>query len=320
MTKTVLAFGETLWDLFPTGAKLGGAPFNFVYRAACLGERGIMVSRLGRDALGRKAFEQIVSLGMETGQVQWDARHPTGTVDVTFDAGHNPHYVINPDVAYDYIRPTKELLAAAAGADCICFGTLAQRCEVSRRALRRLLDAAGGALKLLDINLRPNCYTQETVRESLEEADILKLNETEAVQLAELLQIPGAASCGGARPPAEIAEDLVEKCSLSCCVVTLGDRGALAVAADGRKAYVPGFRVALVDPCGSGDAFTAGFLHRYFEGARLSECCRYGNALGAIVAAQRGATEPFDAAGVQKFLESGVERTGAPDMESITFP
>ena len=37
MAKTIIAYGETLWDLLPTGAVLGGAPFNFCYRAASLG-------------------------------------------------------------------------------------------------------------------------------------------------------------------------------------------------------------------------------------------------------------------------------------------
>ncbi len=51
MQKLIVAYGEILWDLMPTGSVLGGAPFNFVYRVNSLGHRGLMVSRLGNDEL-----------------------------------------------------------------------------------------------------------------------------------------------------------------------------------------------------------------------------------------------------------------------------
>ena len=102
MQRTVLSFGETLWDLLPTATTLGGAPFNFAYRANCLGEKGIMVSRLGRDELGKQAMERILALGMDTTYIQWDDERPTGTVTVSFDEAENPDYVVIPDVAYDY--------------------------------------------------------------------------------------------------------------------------------------------------------------------------------------------------------------------------
>ncbi len=56
MKKTIVAFGELLWDILPSCTVLGGAPFNFAYRVNTLGDIGLMVSRLGRDELGRKAF------------------------------------------------------------------------------------------------------------------------------------------------------------------------------------------------------------------------------------------------------------------------
>jgi len=53
MKKTILSFGEILWDLLPDHTALGGAPFNFVYRVNSLGDTGLMVSRLGSDDFGR---------------------------------------------------------------------------------------------------------------------------------------------------------------------------------------------------------------------------------------------------------------------------
>src|SRR5438874_9849262 len=109
MTKTgspfqIVAFGEILWDLLPTGSVLGGAPFNFAYRMNALGDRGWMVSRLGKDELGRKAREQAAALGMDARFLQEDADRPTGTVRIRIDADKNLDITILPDVAYDYIE------------------------------------------------------------------------------------------------------------------------------------------------------------------------------------------------------------------------
>ncbi|MBI3945921.1 MAG: carbohydrate kinase [Armatimonadetes bacterium] len=301
MRKTVLAFGEVLWDLLPSGAVLGGAPFNFAYRIHALGDRGVIVSRLGRDDLGRQAWARVVGLGVETAHIQWDDTHPTGTVHVSFDAQRNPDYLIVPGVAYDHIETTGALDTLAAAADCVCFGTLAQRAPTSRRTLGELLSAAPHAVKVLDINLRKECYTTESITASLERADVLKLNEDEAGHLARLFAMPeDSLPDFGARA--------VARWGLSCCVVTLGSRGALAVSGDGAAVYVPGYRVALVDSCGSGDAFTAGFVHRLLRGQDLRECCELGNALGALVATQPGATAPIAPDDIARLLAAGAPR------------
>ncbi len=97
--KTILAFGEVLWDILPSCTVLGGAPFNFVYRANSLGDKDLMISRLGRDELGRKAHEQIIRSGLDTRFIQWDDELPTGTVEAGFDEQNNPDYFIVPHVA-----------------------------------------------------------------------------------------------------------------------------------------------------------------------------------------------------------------------------
>ena len=120
--KTVVSFGETLWDLLPSGEALGGAPCNLAFRVTSLGDRGVIATRLGRDDRGRRAFEQLQALGMDTELVQWDEERPTGTVDVRVGPGGSPDFTINPGTAYDRIEPTEALLDLAARADAFCFG------------------------------------------------------------------------------------------------------------------------------------------------------------------------------------------------------
>jgi fructokinase len=291
--KTVLSFGETLWDLLPAGPVLGGAPCNLAYRVNSLGERGVIVTRLGRDDLGRKAVEALGRLDMDTRYVQWDDAHATGTVPVTVDARGIPEYTILKDVAYDSIEPTPDLLALASQADCICFGSLSQRSERSARTLLELLSAAPKALKFFDVNLRKDCYSKPVLERSFFKADILKLNDAEALELGRMFDL-------APKTPEELAGDILRRWGLKACVVTLGERGAYAVAGS-REARVPGRSIAVVDTIGSGDAFSAAFITCWLRGKPLDDCCFFGNALGALVAGTKGATTPIGTDEINRF-------------------
>jgi sugar/nucleoside kinase (ribokinase family) len=103
------------------------------------------------------------------------------------------------------------------------------------------------------------------------------------------------------------AKALLENTGLSLIVVTLGDKGAYAVSRGEVGVYSPGYKIKLVDPCGSGDAFTAAFLTSLLEGEQLKTALQNGNALGALVATQKGATQPVTEEEISAFLESGPE-------------
>lgn len=293
----IVSFGEALWDLLPEGRRLGGAPLNFAYRCKELGCHSYMVSGLGDDTLGREARERIVGLGLDDRYIRTVPGVPTGTVEVYFDEFRNPDYTIIPNVAYDRITMTDELLELVSGADALCFGTLAQRSETSRRCLEKLLGAFRGRHLLLDLNLRKECYTEAIVRTSIDRADILKLNEEEADYLLGIFglgaPVPAETGQSGGKETGalRLAAEIKEAGNLDYCVVTLGPRGAVVAWADGSE-YVPGHAVELADPLGAGDAFTAGFLTALLEGVGPGEAAGRGNRLGSIVAGLPGAAEP----------------------------
>ncbi len=293
---TIVAFGELLWDLLPEGPVLGGAPFNFAYRAGALGHRAFVIGRIGRDELGRRALERIEELDVDGSFLQRDPEKPTGTVEVRFDPQGGHDFTIIPNTAYDFIEPAPEALELAARADCLCFGTLAQREKVSRETLGLLLERFRGRFRLLDVNLRRDCYTEEVIRASLQQAEILKLNDGEVAEVA------AAAGARAEELPGAV-EALLRRTSLRHVVLTLGAGGAFAASRGGQRAYVAGYAVEVVDTVGSGDAFTAGFIDAMLRGAPLAEACRRGNALGALVAAQEGATQVLDAARLEELLE-----------------
>jgi fructokinase len=305
MSFTMAAFGEMLWDLLPSGRVLGGAPFNFAHRVAGIGNRGIMISRLGNDALGREALAAMRTLGMDTTCIQADTVHPTGTVPVSLDAAGSPVYSILPDVAYDFIEPAPEMEASVARADCLCFGTLVQRSPVSAATLHRLLSRYHGRIRLLDLNLRRDCWTPESVRSSIERADVLKLNDDEAAVVAPFFGLADV-------PLREFPGRLLAGTRLSHVVLTLGSHGAFAVDRTGGAVYEPAHAVKVVDTVGSGDAFGAGFAHGLLSGWPLARCLGYGNALGALVAGQRGATGTVTPADVDRLLRADRRRTPDP--------
>jgi fructokinase len=308
--KTILAFGEVLWDILPSCTVLGGASLNFTYRVNSLGHTGMMISRLGKDDLGNQAFAQMKTLGLDGSLVQWEEEFPTGTVDVSFDAANNPDFVINPDVAYDQIELTSALETAVANCDCFYFGTLAQRAAKSRATLWALIEMAAKSLKLLDINLRKKCYSRETITYSLQKADILKLNDEEAYQLGDILDMPF-------RGLVEFSQRIMAQWDLQYCLVTLAGKGVLARSRTDEQVYVPGWQIALQDSVGSGDAFTAGFVHTILQEADLQAACEFGNIVGAIVATQTGATTAVTAEQIDRFIKEQYDLKIHPELKRL---
>ena len=129
---TVVGLGEVLWDLLPTGKHLGGAPANFAYITSLLGDEGIPASRVGADDLGDEALRRLMELGLPTDFIQKDANHPTGTVKVEVDVAGKPCFEISESVAWDFLEWIAPWQKLAERADAVCFGSLAQRAELTR--------------------------------------------------------------------------------------------------------------------------------------------------------------------------------------------
>src|ERR1700737_4884640 len=155
-----VGLGELLWDMFPEGKQLGGAPANFAYMTRLLGDEGIVASRVGTDALGRSAGRRLERLGLRTSHIQVDPTHPTGTVKVKVDPAGQPTFEIAESVAWDFFEWTPEWRSLAERADAVCFGSLAQRCPPSRATIRTFLNALRpSAPRVLDVILRKSFYT-----------------------------------------------------------------------------------------------------------------------------------------------------------------
>jgi len=286
---TIVGLGELLWDMFPQGKQLGGAPANFAYMTALLGDKGIVASRVGTDRLGQEAIWQLKSSGLDTEQIQTDPARPTGTVLVQVDSRGQPEYRIIEDVAWDHLQWTPEWKTLAECADAVCFGSLAQRAEDSRRTIREFLKALRpGAMCVFDVNLRQSFFTKEILCESARQAVILKLNHEEVPRFAQILGFPTAADTTTARL-------LVAEFGIRLVCITRGARGSLLVTRTEENEH-PGFPVKVGDTVGAGDAFTAALLHHAMRGAPLAVMNEGANRMGAWVASQEGAMPAADEA------------------------
>jgi fructokinase len=282
----ILGIGELLWDLFPHGPRLGGAPFNVVTNLRRLGHPAAFVSAVGDDELGRAAVAAADALDVDATFIAVSPDLPTGTVEVIPDPVEGHRFVIGSPAAYESIGDGEALIARIADwrPDALVYGTLAQRFAGVSELTGQVCLGVAPEHRLYDVNQRDGTWSPGLVLDLLPLATIVKGNSDEARVLGELLGCdPDAATLG---------RRLAERYGIEALCVTYGPDGA-ALWADGTLAEVDGIRVDMVDTVGAGDAFAAGLLHEMLVGRRPAEALAFANRLGALVASRPGALPPW---------------------------
>lgn len=304
--RLILGLGELLWDLLPEGPRLGGAPANFAVMAGQLGNHAAILSRIGRDDLGRQAIDRLNPMPVDLSCLQVDPAHQTGKVTVSFDDGQ-PKYQIHQPAAWDFLELSDEWVSLAERADAICFGSLAQRSVASRQTIQTLVaETPDACIRVFDVNLRTPFFSSEVIQESLELATVLKMSDEELPQLLSLIGLPADENPENDRLRLGAERLLSEFPELKMVAVTRGSRGSLLVRRQDSSDH-PGFPVKVADPVGSGDAFTAAITHYLLRGANLPTLNEAGNRWGAWLASQSGAMPALSdtvRAGIEANFES----------------
>lgn len=297
MDFNVIGLGEVLWDLLPTGPQLGGAPANFGYHAHELGAETNVITRVGNDDYGREIVRRFHALGLPGNTVQIDASAPTGTAKVTLSGNGFAHFTIQENVAWDYLDATLEALAVAARAHAICFGSLAQRSQPSRRAIQQLVATTpADALRVFDINLRQEFYSRPVIEQSLQLANVLKLNDDELLSLATMFRL--VSSTEGQM------EQLAQRFSLRFIALTRGPKGSLLYQKENdqvRWSDCASSPVKTVDTVGAGDSFTAALVLGLLLQMDLDEINTLANEVARYVCSQAGATPVVPADFTRRF-------------------
>jgi fructokinase len=147
--KSIILFGEALFDHFPDGTKvLGGAPFNVAWHLQAFGQSPDFISRVGKDISGDQIRNRMHKWGIKTAFLQDDSTHSTGQVQITIEHGE-PTYAILPDQAYDHINYVN--LANVNRSGILYHGTLATRSTASKRTLEIIKSSHTGKFLLMSI-------------------------------------------------------------------------------------------------------------------------------------------------------------------------
>lgn len=282
MNEIVVGMGEALWDVLPEGKKIGGAPANFAYHVSQFGLPSCVVSAIGDDALGKEIIENFTSKGLD--QLIAEVPYPTGTVQVEIDQTGIPLYDIKENVAWDNIPYTEHLDALAKRTKAICFGSLAQRNVVSRETINHFLDTMpkdDDSLIVFDVNLRQGFYNKEILCKSMQNCNILKINDEELITVSRMFGYPGI--------------DLQDKCwillgkyNLKMLILTCGINGSY-VFTPGNVSFQPTPKVEVADTVGAGDSFTAAFIASILKGKSVTEAHSIAVKTSAFVCTQKGA-------------------------------
>lgn len=282
MNEIVVGMGEALWDVLPEGKKIGGAPANFAYHVSQFGLPSCVVSAIGDDALGKEIIENFTSKGLD--QLIAEVPYPTGTVQVEIDQTGIPLYDIKENVAWDNIPYTEHLDALAKRTKAICFGSLAQRNVVSRETINHFLDTMpkdDDSLIVFDVNLRQGFYNKEILCKSMQNCNILKINDEELITVSRMFGYPGI--------------DLQDKCwillgkyNLKILILTCGINGSY-VFTPGNVSFQPTPKVEVADTVGAGDSFTAAFIASILKGKSVTEAHTIAVKTSAFVCTQKGA-------------------------------
>ncbi len=278
--RIIVGLGEALWDCLPEGRKIGGAPANFAYHASQFGYEAHAVSAVGNDALGDETIEALKANGLKLCMPRVD--FPTGQVLVSLDEDGVASYDIKEGSAWDNIPFTPEMEQLAGRCRAVCFGSLAQRNEVSRNAIYRFLNATPkGCMRIFDINLRQNFYSKEVIQESLRRCNVMKINDEELVIIGRMFGYPGL--------------DIENKCwlilgkyNLDMLVLTCGVNGSY-VFSKGAMSFLETPKVEVADTVGAGDSFTGAFVASILSGKTIPEAHRIGVNVSAYVCTQNGA-------------------------------
>ena len=282
MDNYIVGIGEVLWDHFEDKDNyvLGGAPFNFAYHVNQFGLNSLVISAIGNDKLGQKLEADV-----KEKNVPYMLEHlnlPTGVVNIK-EVDGKPRYDILTERAWDYIPNTEQLKEIAANTKAACFGSLAQRSETSRNSIFAFLDAMpSNALRIFDINLRQNWYTEEVIKMSLQKANVLKINDDELLIIQRMfgyIDITQENTC----------RLIMRDYQLDMLILTCGDKGSYIFTKD-EMSYLSTNDIEVVDTVGAGDSFTASFIASMLKGKTIHEAHRIAVNVSAFVCTQEGAT------------------------------
>jgi 2-dehydro-3-deoxygluconokinase len=289
----VVTFGETMGRLaadeigpLRSGHRMvlgvAGAESNVAVGVRRLGHSVAWAGRVGDDQIGRLILRELRAEGVDVSRAITDPDAPTGFMvkvrrtmalsEIIYSRRGSAGSRLCPeDLASDLIAAARLLHIT---------GITPALSATAREAVVAAVDIAQahGVVVSLDVNHRAALWTDAEASAALLElaprCDFLFASEHEAELLVRT------------RSPEDAARAIADL-GPKHAVVKRGEHGFVACI-KGKLYSDAAFQVPVADPVGAGDAFVAGYLASWLDGADPSEALRTANLTGAFVVAVPG--------------------------------
>lgn len=281
MKSSFVCFGEVLWDVFPDGERIGGAPLNVAQRLSSFNNQVTIISAVGNDSKGKQLLDYLNSKNLNTEFIQTSQNLPTSQVLVTLDSEKSASYDIVYPCAWDCIEYQSRLETVVKNSDYFVFGSLIARNSESKNTLLKLLKVAN--YKVLDINLRPPHYNLEELDVLMKHADFIKFNEEELEEISDYYGINTSSL------ETQLTA-ISNKTNTSTICVTMGENGAILLK-NNILYKSKGYPAKVIDTVGAGDSFLATLLDQ-LQNSSPQKAINFASAMGALVTQHKGAN-PF---------------------------
>ena len=292
--------GGRLEDMGSFAKYVGGSPANTAIAAARLGLKAALLTRVGADHMGRFIREELEREGVDVRGVHADPARLTALVVLGIRDRETFPLIFYRENCADMALCEQDLddafLARARavlinGTHLSTPGVFAASVGAAQRV------KANGGRVVFDVDYRPvlwgltpkdlgenrfvaNSQVTERLQSVLPLCDLIVGTEEELAILGGSVDLETAIRNVRARTAAV----LVCKRGGRGCVAfqnQIPDKIELGL-------VVPGFKIEVLNVLGAGDAFMGGFLRGWLRDATLEECCRFGNACGAIAVSRHG--------------------------------
>ncbi len=278
---TPILIGELLYDIFPSHSTevLGGAALNVAWHLQGMGLHPLLISALGKDALGTLALQAMKEWQMDLAGIQINSHYPTGQVTITLTDG-DPEYAILDDQAYDHITCDTSVLKEYHPV-IFYHGSLATRHKTTRNTIHYLAHTLNTPI-FLDVNLRAPWWNTLEINSSLSHATIVKLNQKELSILQGKCHIPDE----------KVFSEMVkfrEYHNIEVLIVTLGKSGVRCLDSDSSYHVAACTAHPFCDSVGAGDAFSASMIASFCKGRTLQDSLHNAVIFAAKICSQRGA-------------------------------
>jgi fructokinase len=249
--RRALVIGEALIDAVhrPDGSIAehpGGSPANVALGLGRLGRGVDLLTWIGTDHRGRVISEHLAASGVVIVPGSESAsRTSVATATLGPDGAARYEFDLTWHVPERWASPPAPPLVVHTG-------SIAAVLEPGGPDVANVLAAHRESATLTyDPNVRPSLMPPAEVTRTIVEglvaiADVVKVSDEDLAWLAET-------------PPLQTAERWARS-GPALVVVTMGDRGAVAMTSDGRRVEVGAPTVPVADTVGAGDAFMAGLI------------------------------------------------------------